>query len=407
MRKLPLLLVLAVFFVSCSKDDAPSGNENPKEQHDPDPVVEEEPQIGLQFFGNEKEYDMGVSLHTTSEGFIGFEKINETIDRLENDLAIRKLSPELELIEEIIVEIEGGFDVSQVVSLPDGTFLLVGRRFVMGGSFPVIQNMNDKGEVLKSYLFGGYMEILDLNGRATSVTVTDAALYVTIDFFGNQTTIAAIDYNFEEIWHRTFNSSRNSKGYWSGDSLYFTNTTKEGDSNLHDTLNVFNLGAENGQTLWEQKFENIKADFSANHYINKMMHVGDELLLFGCIGREESASTGQVPQGLFMKLKQEDGEQVERLLFDDYWAVVDAIVVDNDIIIGGYSVRSELAISRVNSDDTMNWDYFYGPRSNENLTSFQMVNGQIVFIGSVQATPENDDRDAVYGILDAETGQLQ
>ena len=255
MLRFSLPLFFSLLFFSCT-DDGVSVIED--ESNEDTPTITEEtvePEIGLKFFGEDSQYDHGHYLQVLDNGYLGFETLNGTPDSSEDDIALRQLTTELELIDDTVVELDGGVQLREVLPFQDDTYLLVGTRINGDNNFPFLQSINSSGDILNTKLFAGFVETVGFNGYVSSVSVSDSVIYVSINFWGKETAIVALDFNFEEIWHRVFNQSYSPRVFYSNGSLFYINTTD--GTNSSKRMNLYLIEKEDGSTIWTKQYDNL------------------------------------------------------------------------------------------------------------------------------------------------------
>ncbi|WP_025666612.1 hypothetical protein [Aquimarina megaterium] len=399
---LSTIFCIGIIICSCSSDDspapAPTGGETPTEET-PTP-----PEVGLKFFGLNESSDFGVNIFKTSYGYISFELINGSNGAGttgDSDIAIRKLTDKLEVIEENIMDTSSYDMLRKAIQIDEDTYILVGSRSVVDfftSNFPIIQMVNGKGEVLKSTIIGGSAANTSNNGAINDVFLLNNEIYLAINFDGSQTTAIVLDMNLVEKWRNTFNSTRYSKIFADPTAVYFINNKLNPAASLYNTLILNKLNISDGTTVTSTEYENILGQFNSEFNINKINADNDYLYLAGQGGRPKLAENGQIPQGTLLKVNKTDGNEVARLTFDKYWYLSDIEFSGNDIIIGGWSNRSFIKIDKIDTEGNQIWTYEYNESQNDVVSDIILNDNGLTFIGSVQRQATGD-RDIVAGIL--------
>lgn len=418
MYKYLTVLLVSLILVSCTEADLSNIPDSIGEKPIEEEPIEEQPvdetsAIGLQFYGTPKNRDYGIGIFKTSYGYLSIEGIvkNDYVvyESLSSNMIVRKLDENLMLIEENIVEIDTDEVLREVKRIDEETYVIAGKRYQNGerlNHVPVIRIIKDTGEVFNTIIIVPTEGTSDLDGYVSDVSISNGNIYAAVDYNGALTSIVAFDLNLNEQRQISFNRTRYGKIYKSGERFYYFYTTP-GEEGISNILNATSLDFATGDILWSNSYENIKGPFETEFRTSKIIGSDSNLYFIGQGGRETSYGTSNISQGTVLVLDVENGEEKDRLLFDSFWRLNDAEIIEQDLVIGGWTNESRLKIVRTNVSGDIAWEYEYGPFQNENVKDFLVSDNKVVFIGNVQTTNVNDDTEVVYGILNVSQGKLQ
>ncbi len=414
MQKYLVLFLFSLVVIGCSKEVQ---NETSKVSDEPsnvedEPLVEqpidESPEIGLQFFGFPKSRDIGIGIFKTSYGYFSVEGVSSSDfdeDRSSN-LVLRKLNEELESNEETIIQIDNDETLYEVRQLDEETYVITSNRYVDEERLylvPIIRIFKDTGEIVASKIIEPNAELADLHGYVSDLSISNGIIYAAIEYNWTITSIVAFDINLNQNWYIVSNDAKYGKIYDSGDNFYFF-ATSHGENGRSNVLDAQSLAFVPRDTLWSNSYQ---GSYDNEFRASKIIGSGSNLYFIGQGGRETPSGSNSNSQGTVVVIDSENGEEKDRFLLNSFGQLIDAEIINQDLVIGGWTNESRLKIIRTSVPGDILWEYEYGPFQNEVVRDILILDNKIVFLGDVQTTSANDDREVVYGILNASDGKLQ